>query len=225
MPMKIQLHFDSDGKKAILSSIYFSHPLLESSIASVRGKGIAKDTPTFLWSSAVVGLSIIILEAAKKSFKGSSFNTPVLSGHSGSPASSLDYAINKRPRWLLDCFGTDSKGESILKRIIKRTNSERKQPGPVVFYITEDVKHGLEIFLDGQLVETAESQSHLLSLLGSSRRTQLKGALKKKKSRISHGDEQLALRKRSPLRSQSVSKHQNTKKAAPKGELDQLAVV
>jgi hypothetical protein len=55
----------------------------------------------------------------------------VLAGARGSSIASLDYAISKQPCWLTDMFGTDSFGISLVRRLILRTNPERKRPGPV----------------------------------------------------------------------------------------------
>jgi hypothetical protein len=58
-----------------------------------------------------------------------------LRGSTGSSAASLDYAISKQPGWIVDMFGMDGSGHSRIRRLIRRSNAERKYPGPVVLGI------------------------------------------------------------------------------------------
>ena len=54
-----------------------------------------------------------------------------LSGSHGSAAASLDFAISKQPQWVEDVFGVDKQGVSLLRRVVERSNSNLKRPGPV----------------------------------------------------------------------------------------------
>lgn len=103
---------------------------------------------TFKWSAAVHALCVLLLNhAAGVSSK--------LEGGVGSLAASLDYAISKQPAWLLDLFGVDKEGNSLLRRLVARINPERKRPGPVTIMVREDaLKPGnISVELDGVVVD------------------------------------------------------------------------
>jgi len=104
---------------------------------AVRGKtpGAQKDAGTFQWSSAVRALAVLLAKAAITTQRDEEPSSALLSGFAGSLAATLDYAVSKEPAWTVDIFGIDSGGRSLIRRIIKRTNSERKLPGPVVLAV------------------------------------------------------------------------------------------
>jgi hypothetical protein len=115
------------GVSIELDEIEFLYPSQKESILSVRGKsapGRFADG-TFQWTSALQGLAVLFLKhaAGREHF--------VLSGGPGSPASSVDFAISKQPRWIEEVFGTDKQGISFIRRIVTRKNSNLKRPGPV----------------------------------------------------------------------------------------------
>jgi hypothetical protein len=66
------------------------------------------------------------------------FATPPLAGGRGSFAASLDYAIAKEPEWIVDVFGTDSRGTPVLRRLVQITNSNQKRPGPVAVSLNQN---------------------------------------------------------------------------------------
>ena len=124
----------------ILEQITFSHPLLGNSRHSVRGKspGAFLASHSFQWTSAVQGLAVLLLKTRACFIRGYSqpiARQAILLGGAGSLASSLDYAISKQPAWMLDCFGTDSSGSSLLKRVLRITNPNRKRGGNVALAI------------------------------------------------------------------------------------------
>ncbi len=100
---------------------------------AVRGKtsGPLRQAGSFQWTSAVKGLSLLVLRTCAGKAE------MLLSGEKDSLASSLDYAISKQPVWLTEMFGCDSQGSSLAKRLILRTNAERKRPGPVVLGLNQ----------------------------------------------------------------------------------------
>ena len=101
---------------------------------SIRGRtaGAYRGFETFQWTNAVQGIAILALRSAAT-------GSAIIQGHSGSPASTLDYAISKGPLWLLDLFGTDAAGNSFAKRLFRRSNPERKRAGPVTVGFNENV--------------------------------------------------------------------------------------
>ena len=131
-----------------------SHP----TITSIRGKtnGAYRGAGTFQWSSAVRGMASIFLRA--KLSANLHPVEPMLSGEERSLAASLDYALTKRPNWLLDMFGVSRNGAASARRLFKVSNSHRKRPGPVSLSLNVYAcpPHGIEIFLDGKPVQTPE---------------------------------------------------------------------
>jgi hypothetical protein len=98
---------------------------------------------------------------------GVDYNTAAIHGAQGSLAASLDYAITKQPAWLRDIFGTDSNGNTLAQRIINRTNSHRKRPGPVVLCINERAisPANIKVTWDGEPTESVERLKVLLQNL------------------------------------------------------------
>jgi hypothetical protein len=90
----------------------------------------------------------------------------VLQGCSGSPAASLDYALSKQPAWLSEMFGCDVYDTSFARRLILRTNPERKRPGPVVLAVNHVYLSAasIEVHVDGALA-AASQLAHLASHL------------------------------------------------------------
>lgn len=105
---------------------------------AIRGKtaGAFPGYETFQWTLAVQSMAILALRTAALRAEGPE-SQGILLGTSGSPASALDYAISKGPRWLHDVFGSDVAGNAMAKRLFRRTNPERKRPGPVAIRIND----------------------------------------------------------------------------------------
>ncbi|MEY4667962.1 MAG: hypothetical protein RL518_661 [Pseudomonadota bacterium] len=83
-------------------------------------------------------------------------------------ALSLDFALSKKPRWLLDMFGVDQSGAPIIKRLFIRMNPEKKRPGPAWVSMNPaflDPKN-IGIFLDGVEVIREPELRMLLKLIG-----------------------------------------------------------
>jgi hypothetical protein len=127
---KIHLSLYHNGKIE-LDEIEFLHPMLKTSLLSVRGKSTTGHyaDATFQWTSALQALTILLLKSAAL---GSDY---LMSGLRASPAASLDFAISKQPRWLLEVFGADAQGISLIRRVVNRQNSNLKRPGPLCISI------------------------------------------------------------------------------------------
>jgi hypothetical protein len=128
-----------------LVETYFSHPLLEKPKIAIRGKtnGVFAGAGTFQWTNAVKAFAILCFKTKVSTRTGDDF---FISGHFGSYAASLDYAVSKEPNWLIDMLGCDSKGNSLAKRMINRTNPNMKRPGPIYISINK-------IFIDFQSIK------------------------------------------------------------------------
>jgi hypothetical protein len=114
---------------------------------SIRGKsgGAYRSAGSFQWTSAVRGLALLAVRAV------SVLEEPFIKGCGGSLAASLDYAISKQPMWLTEMFGCDQSGISLIRRMVLRTNPERKRPGPTVLSINERFmpSGSISIIVDG----------------------------------------------------------------------------
>ena len=97
-------------------------------------------TGSFSWSSAVKAMCLLFAQH-RLSSAGSEHtaNQILVFGARGSLASSLDAAIAKQPAWLLDVFGVDSQGNTLLRRLVTRENPEMKRPGPVTVLLKSNV--------------------------------------------------------------------------------------
>lgn len=143
---KLTLKFESSLERCELVETGFYHPMLCAPLRCVRGKaaGAFKNAGTFQWTRAVHALSLLLIRVKLNAPPICSpretvphTEMPELVGYRGSLAASLDAAISKEPRWLNDMFGTDSRGNCLINRLLSRTNSGLKRPGPVALAFNE----------------------------------------------------------------------------------------
>lgn len=134
------------------------------SLTCVRGKssGAFKGAGTFQWTSAVRGACSILLRHHLQSFTNGI--QPYLSGGRGSCAASLDYAITKQPLWMVDMFGTDSDGSSLLRRLLLRSNSNLKRVGPVAVSVNPNKIAGktIQVYLNDVRITSARQLVEIL---------------------------------------------------------------
>jgi len=116
-----------------LTEVVFNDGVSNLARTSVRGKsgGALRTAGSFQWTSAVRALALLIVKTA------STPSDALLRGLGNSLAASLDYAISKQPMWLTEMFGCDQQGISLARRLILRTNPERKRPGPVTLGVNQ----------------------------------------------------------------------------------------
>ena len=155
----LELNF-CGGPEYQLLDARFAFPLLNSQIHSRRGqtcRGVSSASEsavgTFAWTAAVRAVAVLFLRI--KTLRDEELDKPLLVGGRGSLAASLDAALAKPPQWLLDMFGVDAKGTSLLRRIIHRTNAELKRPGPVSIYLqsAQFSRHNIAVKVDGANVD------------------------------------------------------------------------
>jgi hypothetical protein len=129
---------------------------------SVRGKtsGPLRSAGSFQWTSAVKALALLLLKTCASPAEG------LIRGDGNSLAASLDYAISKQPVWLTEMFGCDQQGISLARRLILRTNPERKRPGPVTLGINQLFMSAsaIRIFVNGSQ-KTGEELVNLIDQL------------------------------------------------------------
>ena len=155
---KLSLWFSADDRGLALSETLFIHPQLERAQRAIRGAPNAgPGYGSFRWSAAVQAMSVFFLRCAARateSQEASSEDDWILKGSDGSYAASLDYAIAKQTNWVLDVFGVDHRGSSLIRRLVARANPERKKPGPVCLRLVNSANDELEIyvFINGEEV-------------------------------------------------------------------------
>lgn len=125
----LSLYFESGE----LTEVIFQENPAGPARASVRGKtgGAFRTAGSFQWTSAVKALALLVVRT-RAGVEGA-----IIRGDGNSLAASLDYAISKQPVWLNEMFGNDQNGVSLARRLILRTNPERKRPGPVTLGINQ----------------------------------------------------------------------------------------
>lgn len=130
--MKLKLWF-SRGETTQLEKVVFQSDTASVPLTSIRGRDVGalcqQASGTFQWTHAVRALAVLIARAVLSSRWEVGEHT--MQGEKGSLASSLDYACSKEPQWLAEMFGVLPNGGSLARRLIRRSNPERKRPGPV----------------------------------------------------------------------------------------------
>jgi hypothetical protein len=115
---------------------------------SIRGKtgGAYRGSGSFQWTSAVRGLACLLVQTAFLPESG------VIKGTAGTLAASLDYAISKQPIWLTEMFGCDQNGICLIRRMVNRTNPERKRPGATVLAVNQRYlpAESISIYMNGK---------------------------------------------------------------------------
>jgi hypothetical protein len=168
MQRSFNLHFAGDTNIELVEAC-FSDTRLGIQRRSVRGKtaGAFKNVGSFQWTTAVKALAILALKTGSVQVARSAGIGHQLVGGKGSFAASLDYALSKQPEWLTEMFGVDSGGISVARRLILRTNPERKRPGPVVLCFSENAINTVQFrfTFNGSAVESLDAIQHLLSQL------------------------------------------------------------
>lgn len=114
---------------------------------TVRGRsaGAIHAAGSFQWTSAVIATCSLLLRTALVQLMGGDPQLAIISGYAGSPAATLDYALSKQPMWTIEMFGLDGSSQSYLRRMLLRTNSERKMPGPVLVSVNSRALRGANI--------------------------------------------------------------------------------
>ncbi len=136
------LRFECHSSQFQLIETSFNHDLLGKPLHSIRGKvaGAYPDAGTFQWTKAVQALTLLIIRAKLENSQTLAgvkeetlerARTPELVGYRGSFAASLDAAMSKAPCWLVEMFGSDSRGICLVERLLTRTNSGLRRPGPL----------------------------------------------------------------------------------------------
>lgn len=154
----LKLHFESGQ----LTEVLFHENANSEPRRTIRGKtgGAFRYAGSFQWTSAVKALSLLLAKAAMNP------QSSTIQGLGGSLAASLDYALSKQPIWIAEMFGCDQQTISFARRLVLRTNPERKRPGPVVLAVNHVYMPAgsIEIFVDGRLCSAVQLAQLVASL-------------------------------------------------------------
>lgn len=165
---RIELTFAGEGDVQLVETRFYQSAQ-DPARVTIRGKtsGAFLNTGSFQWTSAVRALCILLLRTKLYQLVSAGKASAQLSGTQGSLAASLDYAMTRRPTWIIDMFGSDKAGSPLINRIIARTNSNRKRPGPVVLAINHKMlaPDGISISWNNEAVTMPESLHTLLLCL------------------------------------------------------------
>jgi hypothetical protein len=165
---ELKLYFAGNREPELVESC-FRRAVDNSAFLSVRGKTSAaiQATGSFQWTTAVRALSVLFIKIAMTEYDESAPSVNCLSGHKGSLASSLDYALSKQPRWIQEMFGIGNFGTAYARRLILRTNPERKRPGPVILGLNTIVLKptNIAIFLNGEQLQSTDRLRELMATL------------------------------------------------------------
>lgn len=163
----LQLYFSGHSTPELHRTV-FEHPLSARRVESVRGKseGAYSRSGSFQWSPAVRALCVLLIKA-KEAAVSQREQAPILQTNARGAISALDYALGRSAQWIIDFFGSDSAGRPIARRVLTRTNPERKRPGPLAITLNEKFlrPHQIEIIWDEKPVSSAESLAELDRLL------------------------------------------------------------
>lgn len=166
---KLQLFFEDESLPA-LAETEFEWGSSAKVIRSVRGKtsGAFNNSGTFQWSPAVKALATLVVTSKLNQINSHKY-PPYIKGERGSLAVSLDYAISKQPLWLAEMFGCDSSGICNIRRIIRRSNPERKRAGPVILAFNTNLLsfENIQIIWVDTLIKREEDLASLLHKISS----------------------------------------------------------
>lgn len=165
----LQLDFAGTSKVELFQTRFYTG-YHNSPLLAVRGKtsGAYRNAGSFHFSAAVRALCILCVKSVLAYKSPPSPTLPIILGFRGSLVASLDYALTKQPGWLIDMFGCDTSGRPMGQRLLCRTNSHLKRPGPVAIGLNAHAlsAENIYVFWNGQRVEDEQTLRQLLSLLG-----------------------------------------------------------
>jgi len=132
----LEIHLTGTSR-LVADAIEFRHNLLGSAprrLTRGRSSSAVRGTCPLPWSAAVRAFVRLAITVALQRFnERGPADDPFafgLIGEKGSLCRSLDYAISKKPDWIMDLFGYDSEGDSYVGRFFWRDNPEGKREGP-----------------------------------------------------------------------------------------------
>ena len=148
---KLELYFSNCENPELLKTV-FSCPKLKNKIIGQRTTGLLPNgTVSFKWTQCSKALAMLFVNA-KIYIPSQGESTPLLEGHSLSPAASLAARLWKRDyAWIHDVFGSDKDGSPIMRDLLIGINIRRKTKATVQLFLRTSFLsvEGIKIFLGG----------------------------------------------------------------------------
>lgn len=147
----LQLHF-ATGKLPELMRVIFNVAFFPKPLVGIRGIEAPSGMQAFRWSTTSHALALFFVRAVEH-YHEQKEGIPVLEGYRNCPAATLARLLTKRPDgWLLDVFGYDSAGRTLLMKIVRCANYTLSMPGPMQIYMRTSFlrKEAISIVLDGK---------------------------------------------------------------------------
>lgn len=130
----LELYFVSGDSPELIKTRFLA-PSYSEFITGLRGCNVPQSAVPFKWGTASHALSLFFVKSVEF-FLDNRLDEMILEGKARSPANTIANLLYKRPTcWVLDLFGVDTSGRSLLKRPILCCNALKRRPGPIqVFF-------------------------------------------------------------------------------------------
>ncbi len=151
----LELYFAGGSAPELMKTV-FTVASINQRIIGMRGINVPRGVQPFRWTTSSQALAWFFVRMLELWHQGIE-EAPIFEGRTQSPAVSLGHLLKKRPDgWLLDAFGYDTNGKTLLSRIIFCRNYKRVLPGPMQIFAKSSFLHPsqLRIHLDGEEVSS-----------------------------------------------------------------------
>lgn len=159
--MRIDVYLRSDPTPT-LEAMSFDHPQLDAPRHLKVGIGVGGLGRRTAGTRALV-LFLIYQRVTARPVASApgGFESEWFSGGRSSEAASVNYALTRRPRWLLDLFGSNQKSALILESYVNRHNRDFKvtASGPLGLRLTygaEFLPSDIRVLLDDRTIEPVQ---------------------------------------------------------------------
>jgi hypothetical protein len=160
----LHLYFGNEKSPGLYRTVFW-HSSLEDPIVGIRGTTIPTKGLPFIWGPSSQALALLFVTAVYSRETVAFENHALLEGPKGSPAGTLARLMKKRSSsWLLDLFGADISGRSLLHKMIIFGNPRGRQHGPISASLREEYLSptNIQIFIDGEDITNSHAQLSLL---------------------------------------------------------------
>lgn len=149
----LELYFAGGSAPELMKTV-FALGSGEQQIIGMRGISVPRGVHPFRWTTSSQALALFFVKMLEFWHQRLE-HTPIFEGRSKCPAVSIGHLLKKRPDgWLLDAFGYDACGKTLLSRILFCRNYKRTLPGPMQIFAKSSFLHPsqIRIHLDGEEV-------------------------------------------------------------------------
>lgn len=147
----LELYFVGKSKPELLRTV-FNTASLKRRVVGIRGTDVPIGTNPFRWTTSTHALALFFTKSVLRLSEGD-FQMPIVHGFGMCPAATLSRLLTARTDgWLLDIFGHDAAGRTLLAKILLCKNYRLKMPGPIQVFMRGGFlsPEKINIFLDDQ---------------------------------------------------------------------------